>query len=124
MEEITEKCTQKPPETIDYEFNLDGIEDSENYDQSEQTHQSNVEDQLKIDEPIKSIADLIRDKLTHKPKLSGGPDDVIDLEHGVIRPSDVRLLADRFFQHTSKIQPLKHTVELKLVTCAFSNWQH
>ena len=92
-EEVVEMETSKTEESLEYDFNLD---DSEN-------------DALKKS----SVTDLIKDKLTLQPKLSGSPDDIIDFDEGVTKVSAVKKLVDKFFQHACKKVPHKHKVELK-----------
>jgi hypothetical protein len=85
-------------ESMDYEFNLD--------------------DELNESEAVKrvKVSELLTDQLLNiQPKLSGTPDDVIDLDEGVAKPKAVKKLVEKYFQHTARKVSHKHKVELKYV---------
>lgn len=65
--------------------------------------------------PVKSKLELLREQLANdKPRLSGGPDEVIDLESGVAKPAEVVQLMERFAKHVSaKKHHSKHKVKLR-----------
>nr|CAI5869677.1 unnamed protein product [Callosobruchus analis] len=59
---------------------------------------------------------LLSEKLTnHKPKLSGNPDEVIDLDSAVTRPSEVSKLMQRFIQHTTKKHVHRDKVKFNVI---------
>jgi hypothetical protein len=85
-------------ESMDYEFNLD--------------------DELNESEAVKrvKVSELLTDQLLNiQPKLSGTPDDVIDLDEGVAKPKAVKKLVEKYFQHTARKVSHKHKVELRYV---------
>ncbi|RZC32724.1 claspin -like [Asbolus verrucosus] len=101
--EKTEETGNNEPESseqqfsMDYEFNLDDV------DENESARKPN-------------ISELLNEKLLNiRPKLSGEPDHIIDLEKGITKPSEVKKLVEKFFQHTAKKLPQKHKVQLNVV---------
>lgn len=55
---------------------------------------------------------LLQEKLPKlRPKLSGNPDDVIDLSDGVVRKNEITHLMERFMKHA---QPQQHTKNSKI----------
>lgn len=60
--------------------------------------------------------ELLKDKLSVQPRLSGTPDDIIDLDEGVAKPSEVKKLVEKFLQHTAKKVSHKHKVHLEFVS--------
>jgi hypothetical protein len=67
-------------ESMDYEFNLD--------------------DELNESEAVKrvKVSELLTDQLLNiQPKLSGTPDDVIDLDEGVAKPKAVKKISGKIF---------------------------
>ncbi|VEN59666.1 unnamed protein product [Callosobruchus maculatus] len=59
---------------------------------------------------------LLSEKLSnHKPRLSGNPDEVIDLDSGVTRPSEVCKLMQRFIQHTTKKHVHRDKVKFNVI---------
>lgn len=61
-----------------------------------------------------TILELLKLKLaSKKPKLSGAPDDVIDLETGITKPKEILTLMKRFEKHTAKNHIHKNKVHLK-----------
>lgn len=63
---------------------------------------------IEIEQKTKSKMALLQEKLIkNKPKLSGNPCDVIDLDDGVVRKSEIANLIERFMKHA---QP-QHTTK-------------
>ncbi|XP_050294813.1 claspin-like isoform X2 [Anthonomus grandis grandis] len=67
---------------------------------------------------IKSKLELLKEQLANdKPKLSGCPDEIIDLDSGVTKPREVVQLMERFAKHVAtKKHHSKHKVKLSIVT--------
>lgn len=91
----------------EYEFNLDDLEEENNSEnQQQQLLNSLIEkytDQTTNHEKPKSRLALLREKFAQiKPKLSGNPNDVIDLDDGVVRKNEITHLIERFMKH---VQP-------------------
>ncbi|KRT78336.1 hypothetical protein AMK59_6410, partial [Oryctes borbonicus] len=76
-----------------------------------------VEDKQTFEEKsYKSILDEVKDKFSNfKPQLRGNSEEVIDLEDGSTKVSEVNQLINRFVKHTKKISPTKHKVKLDIV---------
>ncbi|XP_030763518.1 claspin-like [Sitophilus oryzae] len=67
---------------------------------------------------VKSKMEILKEKLVNfKPKLSGDPNHVIDLDSGVTKPKEVFQLMERFAKHvsTKKYVP-KHKLQMSIVT--------
>lgn len=58
-------------------------------------------------------ADLLKEKLNCQPRLSGGPDQLIDLDEGIAKPSGVSKLMERYMKHVARNVPHKHEVHLR-----------
>lgn len=123
--------------TPDYEFNLDDIEENhestlekENLEKSKgkfeytdldreiETFRCHGNDQCptKSGEQSKnpSKLELIKQSMANvKPKLTGSPNDVIDLETGTAKPNEVVKLMKRFMEHNFKKSVHKDKVELR-----------
>lgn len=55
------------------------------------------------EEPKLSKIELLKQKLSNiKPRLSGGPNEVIDLETGITVPDEIYRLKERFLQQMAK----------------------
>lgn len=74
----------------------------------------NIELQSKQPEVSHKKLDLIKEQLKNSfPRLSGCPEQVIDLEEGVVKPSVVSDLMERFIKHNSLKKTAKSKVELR-----------
>lgn len=117
MTEIISESSNKDNDEISTNKNIDELkETNENaykYDDLDKEIEGfeNEKEEVKKDLPL-SI--LLRQKLVNiKPRLSGTPDDVIDLESGVTKPREIVTLMKRFEKHTAKNAFHKHKVKLK-----------
>ncbi|CAG9813451.1 unnamed protein product, partial [Phaedon cochleariae] len=76
----------------------------------------NTEDIKVVEKPNLSKLELIKERLANiKPRLSGDPDHVIDLDTSITRPNQVRELIERFLQHNTKHHH-KHRVKVNVVS--------
>lgn len=101
----------------DHEFNLDNIED-ENIQTAEKSPD-------KIDATSKNEASssLLKKKLAivqklgiSQPRLSGGPNEIIDLETGSMTKNEILCLKEKFIRHNLKPKnPHKHKVEASVI---------
>ncbi|CAH0551255.1 unnamed protein product [Brassicogethes aeneus] len=90
--------------STDFDFNIDDIEDSE-------MHAEKTSNEKEVSK--KSIKDILKEKLASiTPKLSGAPEEDIDLELGVTKENEVSKLIKRFHQHTSVKHTNKHKVNV------------
>lgn len=84
----------------------------ENDDLDKEIEAFNVES-TEVKKDVK-ISELLKEKLGNiMPRLSGTPDDVIDLECGIAKPKEIVTLMKRFEKHTAKKQVHKSKVQLK-----------
>lgn len=111
--------------TETFQFNLDDI-DSEVIEHSDATNEpssrtfTHTDLDKEIEEfgkpTLKSKMEILREQLANdKPKLTGSPDDIIDLDEGSSRPREVEKLMERFAKHMQKHkkhQP-QHKVKLR-----------
>lgn len=71
-----------------------------------------------VENPVKTI-DLIKAMATNiQPRLSGNPNDVIDLESGVRKPNEINRLMERFVKHTKHTDKCKESVHLNVISVA------
>lgn len=109
-----------------YQFNLDDIESgvTEYSDTAKEPTSSKTFTYTDLDKEIEDFAkptiksklELLREQLANdKPKLTGSPDDIIDLDEGSSRPREVEKLMERFAKHvqTHKKHQLQHKVKLR-----------
>lgn len=109
--------------TETYQFNLDDIESGviENSDTTKEPRTFTYTDLDKEIEDFgkptkKSKLELLREQLANdKPKLTGSPDDIINLDEGSSRPREVEKLMERFAKHvqTHKKHHPQHKVKLR-----------
>lgn len=111
--------------TETFQFNLDDI-DSDVIEHSDATNEpssrtfTHTDLDKEIEEfgkpTLKSKMEILREQLANdKPKLTGSPDDIIDLDEGSSRPREVEKLMERFAKHMQKHkkhQP-QHKVKLR-----------
>ncbi|EFA06121.1 hypothetical protein TcasGA2_TC008964 [Tribolium castaneum] len=94
---------------------------SDLFDQEDPMECSHNEENSEVPKEIEEIPkkantlELLRDKLNVQPRLSGTPDDIIDLEAGVTKPNEVKKLVEKYFQHTAKKVSHKHKVHLDVL---------
>lgn len=105
-------------DSVEEKFHDMTVEDSQNEEDSPKNksteYEFNLDDLNESGLSKKSkISEILKDRLTIQPKLSGTPDDVIDLEEGVTKPSRVKKLVEKFFRHAIQKVPHKHKVELE-----------
>ncbi|XP_044744111.1 claspin-like [Coccinella septempunctata] len=82
----------------DYEFNLDGIED-------EMVENEGIIGRIDRFKAISKRRSAILEKLGElKPRLSVGPNEVIDLENGIAMPDEISRLRERFMKHNLKLE--------------------
>ncbi|KAJ8972250.1 hypothetical protein NQ314_000268 [Rhamnusium bicolor] len=110
VSEIPDSVINTEGSCINYEFNLDDLE--------ENSERSILEiETSKIVTEKRKLLELIKERLTNiKPKLNGSPDDVIDLETGVTKPNEVTRLMERFAQHTLKKHIHKNKINLSIIS--------
>nr|XP_023017060.1 claspin-like isoform X2 [Leptinotarsa decemlineata] len=78
---------------------------------------TNIENSVQTGKPTLSKLELLREKLANiKPRLSGGENEIIDLNTEIARPNEVTKLMQRFVQHTTKINSHKSKVKLNIVS--------
>ncbi|XP_066244848.1 claspin-like [Euwallacea similis] len=120
--DLTPNCE---PVSENYEFNLED-------DNTKKTQTCNLQKDVKdsthtdLDKEIENFGEELTTfksqlkllKLANdKPTLSGGPDDVIDLNEGVTKSKEVVELMERFAKHAaSKKHHLQHKVKLSVIT--------
>lgn len=86
----------------------------EQVEESQLLQENESEVQQNDDSNKSNITDLLKAAIKNlQPKLSGSPDDVIDLDTGIRRPSNAKQLAEKFFRHTAKTKLHKYKVELE-----------
>ncbi|XP_018573516.1 claspin-like [Anoplophora glabripennis] len=125
--------------SMDYEFSLDGLDqnsetihETENPAEKRSTFEytdlvreienfGSDDNQLStapIEQPKNlSKLELIKESLVNiNPKLTGSPNDVIDLETGVAKPNEVTKLMKRFVEHNFKKAVPKNNVELSIIS--------
>lgn len=116
----------------DFVFNLEDIEESETVVDQTAPQKSNPESPNQyegiifrnddLDKEIEGfhnkkeskISELLKEKLSDAiPRLSGTPDDVVDLETGITKPKEIVTLRKRFDQHTAKNYFHRNKVHVK-----------
>lgn len=137
-EEYIEFGTNKRKEksSMDYEFNFNDIEENHesNPERENTKNKMNTFEYTDLDKEIENFGsnynqfstesmehsenpskfDLVKESITNiKPKLTGSPDDVIDLETGIVKPNEVTKLMKRFAEHNFKKLVHKDKVELR-----------
>lgn len=114
-DEVPRKQTSEEEKLKQSQFNYTDLDkEIENFGNPKEI--SEEENQNKLPPvPVKSKLELLREQLANdKPRLSGGPDEVIDLESGVAKPAEVVQLMERFAKHVSaKKHQSKHKVKLR-----------
>lgn len=93
--------------TEDMDFDLHLSDDS-----SDAVSQSDK--QKAIETAQKSIQDVMKElKVETNPRLSGAPDEEIDLDYGVVKPSNIAKLMDRYIKHTTQKKNKSNKLELE-----------
>ncbi|KAL3288108.1 hypothetical protein HHI36_002558 [Cryptolaemus montrouzieri] len=116
-DELSQLASESNKDFCDYDFNLDDIEDDsqgavmENKIVScegKEINENNTKKQRKM-EMIQKLGEL-------KPRLSGGPNEIIDLASGMSMPDEVFKLRERFLQHTFKPGKNKNKKEVSILS--------
>lgn len=106
----------KPPEKENKEMLEDGQISKDTFKNDDLDKEIEAFDSKSIEvKKCLKLSELLKEQLENiKPRLSGTPDDVIDLESGVTKPKEIVTLMKRFERHTStKKHPHKSKVHLK-----------
>ncbi|KAJ8925628.1 hypothetical protein NQ315_009472 [Exocentrus adspersus] len=128
-------------QSMDYEFNLDGLEEnSESVIEKESAQRNSSRYELSdLDKEIQSFGlddnarlpidglshqsknlsklDLVKEHIANiQPRLSGGPDEVIDLESGIAKPNEVTKLQERFLEHNFRKPTHKDRIQLSIIS--------
>lgn len=112
-------------ESGELKFNLEGIDSGEedgklNDKVSDEkldemlNKYNNLEDDVKKNKNLDKLVAL-KEKLSVMPRLSGGPNDIIDLDGSTARPSGISKLIERFVKHNAKKVLPKHDVHISVV---------
>lgn len=112
LDNETEVQKENEEQNDSYEFNLDDID--EEFDPMLE-NKTLVE---KESEPInvsKRKAEILEKLGKVKPRLSVGPNQIIDLEKGVAMPDEIFQLRERFIKHNLKLEKHSHKKEIRLV---------